>query len=277
MSGTFLKTFALITMVLDHLGLVFDNQFLRSVGRVAFILFAFSCAEGWRLTKDKDRYLCRLMVWAGVSQLPYMLLKGLTPVFWLNTLAICTGVMLAVRLFGDYRDTKCLSSNTGYLVLFIGSFFLPMILYQDVLGGVPVPMEMNVLYTMFVACLGMRCIDENLKDWGANLQFLCAVLFCGIYADYSVLGIALIMFLYWSDQKGIGRQCIVAVLWSFAVYMIGMNSPQDFAGALAGSLLILIYNRDKGAGPKWYRNAFYWFYPTHMMILWYLSCAKMLC
>ena len=110
MGSVVLKTAALLSMVCDHVGIAIGNDVLRAVGRVAFILFAFSCAEGYRLTRDKDRYLCRLMVWAGISQLPYMLFKGATPVFWVNGAVLCAVTRDACSCF--WRRSSCRWSCT---------------------------------------------------------------------------------------------------------------------------------------------------------------------
>lgn len=280
MSGTFLKTIALLTMVCDHIGVIMDNDVLRCIGRVAFILFAFSCAEGWRMTRDKDTYLCKLLVWACVSQMPYMLFKGATPVFWLNDAAICAGVILAIWFSGEFKDMDYLNESLSRPLLLIGAFLLPMVLYQDVPGGMPAAAGLNVLYTMAAACVGMRVIDNGIfgksSDVWSIFQFVFMLVFCGIKCDYSVFGIVLIMLMYKLDGKGLGYQAGAAVLWSAIIYIIGSDSPYEFIGALAGSLLILIYKRSKGAGPKWYRNVFYWFYPVHMLVLWLVSESGLL-
>lgn len=276
MGSIVLKTMALLSMVCDHVGIVVGNDVLRAIGRMAFILFAFSCAEGYRLTRDRDRYLCRLMIWAGISQFPYMLFKGATSVFWINGAALCAGVILAIWFFGAFSDTAYMGGHTGRLLLLIGSFLLPMVLYQDVPGSVPVPAGLNVLYTMAAACTGMSLIGKDRKGDQQFFVFLLMVVFCGLYCDYSVFGIALIMLFYAAEPKGKGWQFLVAVLWSFLVYMLGSDSLSEFVGALAGSMLVLAYDRSKGTCPKWYGSMFYWFYPLHMLVLWFLSCAELL-
>lgn len=276
MSGTLLKTIALLTMVTDHVGVVIDNGVMRCIGRVAFILFAFSCAEGWRLTRDKDAYLCKLLVWAGISQLPYMLFKGALPVFWINDVALFAGTILAIWMFGELKDISYLDGSMHRSLLLLGSFLLPMVLYQDVVGGVPEMAELNVLYTMAAACFGMKLIDNGLTDMPSLFQFILMLMFCGVKCDYSVLGIILIMVFYKLNDKGLRWQAGAAVAWSAFVYLFGSDAPMDFVGAIAGSMIIVFYNRSRGAGTKWYRNIFYWFYPVHMLLLWMISEAGIL-
>ena len=57
LSGNQLKLIALITMTVDHMGLILFDQFilLRIVGRLAFPIFAWMIAEGCRHTRRMGR------------------------------------------------------------------------------------------------------------------------------------------------------------------------------------------------------------------------------
>ncbi|MEG1687058.1 MAG: TraX family protein [Angelakisella sp.] len=76
MSGFWIKVIALVTMTLDHVGLLFfpEYDWLRAVGRVAFPLFAYCAAEGARYTHDRKGYLTRLLVLGALSEVPFDLL-----------------------------------------------------------------------------------------------------------------------------------------------------------------------------------------------------------
>lgn len=71
-----IKIIALLTMVVDHLGVfVFpDNIYLRLVGRLSFPLFAWAIANGAYHTKNVYKYLLRLGLLGIISQVPYLLL-----------------------------------------------------------------------------------------------------------------------------------------------------------------------------------------------------------
>ncbi len=58
MTTFLLKILAAITMTVDHAGLIlFGNEtWMRAVGRIAFPLYAFFIAEGFRYTKKRSRY-----------------------------------------------------------------------------------------------------------------------------------------------------------------------------------------------------------------------------
>lgn len=65
-----LKVVALLTMLIDHIGLIFFPQFFifRIIGRLAFPLFAFGIATGYSYTKDVKKYGQRIFLLALVSQ-----------------------------------------------------------------------------------------------------------------------------------------------------------------------------------------------------------------
>lgn len=68
-----LKIIALITMLIDHMGELFfrDYEILRVIGRVSFILYAFMLVEGTRHTKNFEKYLGKLLLWAFLSEVPF--------------------------------------------------------------------------------------------------------------------------------------------------------------------------------------------------------------
>ena len=61
-SASQLKKIALITMILDHMGLLLfpQTQIFRIIGRISFPIYAFLIAEGCRYTKNKYKYLLKI-------------------------------------------------------------------------------------------------------------------------------------------------------------------------------------------------------------------------
>lgn len=73
LSSNALKVIACICMLVDHVGLVLmDNRwYMRSVGRIAFPIFAFLIVQGFVHTSDIRKYILRLAVFALISEIPF--------------------------------------------------------------------------------------------------------------------------------------------------------------------------------------------------------------
>ncbi len=74
LSSNALKLIAMAAMVIDHAGVIFvgpEPSVWRSIGRIAFPIFAFMIAEGAVHTKNKPLYAVRLLAFSLISEVPY--------------------------------------------------------------------------------------------------------------------------------------------------------------------------------------------------------------
>ena len=73
-SGSLLKCIALVAMSADHCAVAFCDQssdpyfFMRTVGRIAFPIFAFFTIEGFVHTRDKRRYFTGILILGLLSE-----------------------------------------------------------------------------------------------------------------------------------------------------------------------------------------------------------------
>ena len=114
-----LKIIAVVSMLLDHLGLIiFPNViFLRVIGRIAFPIFAFCIAEGLYYTKSRKKYILTLLLFAIISQIPYYFI--FSTFFKFNVLFTFLIAILAIILIEQYSKSLKNSSvlvSTGYLI-----------------------------------------------------------------------------------------------------------------------------------------------------------------
>lgn len=68
-----LKLIALFTMFIDHLGMLFfpELTWMRTIGRIAFPIFAYQIALGFIYTRSRYKYALRLLLFAIIAQVPY--------------------------------------------------------------------------------------------------------------------------------------------------------------------------------------------------------------
>ena len=73
-----LKIIAMVSMVFDHVGLLFfpDVMIFRWIGRLAFPIFAYMIAEGCRYTKNRVKYLGMIGAMALAFQVVYFVAMG---------------------------------------------------------------------------------------------------------------------------------------------------------------------------------------------------------
>lgn len=109
MNARMLKLIAIITMTVDHIGLYLiedpslANDILRSIGRIAFPLFAYFIAVGFYKTSNIKRYFFRLLAYAVIVELcivGYFLATGVNfifeaNVFWVLVIGLLSLILLS--------------------------------------------------------------------------------------------------------------------------------------------------------------------------------------
>lgn len=81
-----LKRIALLTMTVDHIGKVLfpSSIFMRIIGRISFPLYSYLLVLGMESTRNVENYFSRLIVFAIISQAPFSLTFGYSPLEKLN-------------------------------------------------------------------------------------------------------------------------------------------------------------------------------------------------
>ena len=272
MTAFALKIIALLSMLVDHVGVVFDLHFgFRVVGRIAFPIFVFFVAEGFRHTKSPAKFLARLFVFALISQ----------PVF-----------AMAIR-GATFQESFALGWGTNiFFTLFLGGFII-----------VAYDWRTKCAKRTFVSEIPPRncgAVSWHMKQWAhplaAGLFFLAAMLGVAMVADvlsvdYGFYGALFIfaMYLvrrYWPPDTQWGKVATIGVMgafalwqhqqivrdglrWGFGIYptVVWLMIP----ATLLPVALVAWYNGKRGPGMKW---LFYIAYPLHLGVLVWLSTAQ---
>ena len=242
MSAFVLRIIACAAMLIDHIGYQYGIVFFRQLGRIAFPIFVFLICNGYRHTSSPLRYGLRLGIFALISQVPF-------------------------------------------------SLFCYNLLWQD---------KGNVFMTLFLSLVCIWWADRFWKKKNLRyLAFLPALAICALYyfqvwdSDYGIRGILLaLMFFFFAREKKKKPWILVAGMLIAIYYPVAIKCLQWFLGgavprvsswevtqiySLFALPLILSYNGQKGGTPgkplhvKLTQLGFYFFYPAHMLVLWFLQ------
>ncbi len=73
MTSFHLKLIAAVTMFIDHMGMILFPQYriFRIIGRLAFPIYAYCIAEGFRYTRNRKRYFLGIFLLGTLCQIVY--------------------------------------------------------------------------------------------------------------------------------------------------------------------------------------------------------------
>lgn len=239
--GAALKWIAMCSMVIDHIGAVvleYGLYYQGGADRMDFLL-----EQPW-----------------GVYLYPLSLLLRI-----LGRPAFLIYCFLLIEGFVHTKDRKRYGRN---LLLFGLISEIPFNL--AVVNRMFDPMYQNVFFELFIGFLILCRIEEaEKKTYGAkemNLVCLYTFIGCGaailLRADYNAVGILIIVFLY-RFRNSRRKQTVAAGLLGFIETLF----PTLGAGALA-AVPIWFYNGKRGKQKA--KFLFYWFYPLHLLILFWI-------
>lgn len=193
LSGNMLKVIAALSMVVDHVGLMFfpGVRVLRILGRLAFPIFAFMIAEGCRYTRSRKRYFGTVFALAVVCQVVYFLVDGSMYLSILFTFSLSILTIFALQFF-QVKQTA--SSALVFVSAVTGVYLLNRVFTIDYgFWGCMVP--------VFAALLRNSPFDRracNVLMLGFGLVFLSMDLGCNQF--WSLLAVPLL--LLYSGKRG---------------------------------------------------------------------------
>lgn len=246
MTTFFFKILAMLTMVCDHLGdYLFRIQaipetvsiVMRSIGRCAFLSYAFMMAEGYRHLKARPErfkdHLVKLMLLLLVSEIPYDYFEN-----------------KEIFVFGD---------QSVMFLLLIG--FVMLAAYEYFRGN----RKMQV-FTVFSAAAVSFFIHTNYRFAGVLLM-LGFYEYLRRFADWKMMKrlaylsvmMLIYIFIYTWARTNFGGPAAFAecFLRQWPWYITHMLMVIPFA----------LYNGKQGYRSKPFNLAYSWFYPAHLAIL----------
>ena len=124
MSIFVIKIIACITMFLDHVKYAIPNTrcfATEYLGRISFPLFAFLVGEGYYHTSNLKKYYARLVVFALISQIPFMLFRTLVGEWkMLNIMFTLILGLICINVFDKFEKKYYFSIPIIIAVIFVG-------------------------------------------------------------------------------------------------------------------------------------------------------------
>lgn len=245
MSALTLRIIACAAMLLDHIGYMTGDTYLRIIGRIAFPLFVYLIYSGFRHTSSRFRYAVRLAVFALISQVPFTLFSH-------NNIDFSHGNAMFTLLAG---------------LLCIWSL--------DALRKIPILRWASLLPTLIVCVLYYKRIISS--DYGIRGILFILVFYCfdgKTFPKRIFMTVGMLLSVFYSHILSLGVGVLKWLLGNGLVLpsMTRWQFLQIFS--LGALIFIFMYNGKKGNYPRGRKSAklvqygFYAFYPLHQLILW---------
>ncbi len=236
-------------MLIDHIGQFFINTpiILRQIGRISAPLFIFTACIGFKHTKNKIKYLKKLYFFSFLMS-----------------------VLSAILNFIISSPEKSYITNN-----FLATLFLIYVFIYIISSTINDKLKRNrYLYFFFLYNLLSVIIHVFLFSYDNHSIFaLLSIIPNIIYTEGGILIFSYgVLTYFYQDSKF--KLIILNTVISFAILLSGDLNLDfilnvNYQWMMIFSLIfILMYNKNKGKGHKYF---FYIFYPMHIAVLFMLS------
>ncbi len=226
-----LHIMAMLFMLCDHLWgtIVKGNDWLTCIGRLTFPIFAFLIVEGYFHTKNLKKYVCRLLLFAVISEIPFNLAMG-SRIFYPIHQNVLWSFLIAIGLIHWNEKVK------------------EKQLWKRILVGIA------------TVCIGYAAGLITFVDYNQAGIFMVLVFYFFRKRKWWCCLAQLILFWYINFEM-IGG-------FSYQVELMGQThfiARQGFA--LLALIPIWLYRGKQGYHNKALQYGYYAFYPLHLLIL----------
>lgn len=246
LSGNTLKTIAIVAMLIDHIAHVFVPYggalylIMRTIGRITGPVMFYMVAEGFYYTRNKNKYMLRLALFAAISYLPFILcFSGWTS---FDTWQGFVNFNVIYTIFLGVCALRLRHSNLNPVMKWGGIVLMVALsLFGDwAISGV-------VIIVLF---------DYFRGDFKKQAFAYCLVIFM---QSTSILAYPVYVLLGYYESFD----------WSmYASILVNL-------GMFIPIFLLQFYNGKKGSGGALAKYGFYIFYPGHLLILYLIQTFAM--
>jgi len=255
LNATTIKIIAIALMAIDHIHQMFSwagvSVALKWFGRPVFPLLLFIMAESFYHTRDRKKFLFRLLVGAWFMVILNAVLQALLPnhdVVLMNSAFMTFFVAGLYMLFWDMLVAGVKARSAKKITAAILLCFVP------VLTGLPALL-----------------IVQLANHWSLPFPVLrllinACLLLPSVFTQEAGLIMAVGILFYITRTR---RWAQIAVLAAFSVFYfaVGNDAAHQWLMVFA-AIPMLLYNGEKGHGLKYF---FYIFYPAHIYLLYIIA------
>lgn len=248
-------------MLFDHISYLFppDNPAVAYIGfisRLTAPTMALSIAEGYHYTRNVKKYMKRLIIFAVISYIPYVLYR--------------TENILPIQLFSG--------QSTPMFYREAGAVLIEPNIFIKALNSVLVIHETSVIFTLFLGLCTIYLWDKvNISKY-LKLAITLLILWISAFSNWQYILILLCLIFYFlkeNPKKMWFAFSIVALLYIFTVRIFANPfAPaltMDFVPFKIGIFLVplffMCYNGKAGHKSSFNKWFFYIFYPAHLLAL----------
>lgn len=252
-NATNLKLCAILLMLFDHVHQMFVPMgapiWLTYLGRPVFPILLFLAADSFHYTRDRKKYLRRLLVGSWVMTISSFVLQNLLPnkeVVMMNNAFSTFFVAGLYMLFWDRFVEGIRERSAKKIITAILLCFVPLLTAAPMLA------------------VGQLSFNPNIPAIAIRALAMVALLIPSVLSVEGGIVMVALGVAFYIFRKHRWAQIGVLLALSVLLYMRG-----DFQWMMAfAAIPMFLYNGEKGRGMKYF---FYIFYPAHIWILYTVS------
>lgn len=227
-----LHILAMALMLSDHMWATITpgHEWMHSVGRIAYPIFAFMVAEGFFLTHNRKKYILRMLVFALLSEVPFDWMYGASAFYPYHQNVLWT---FLIALLGMLIIEKVKEKEKLWLTILTGGLTLASCSLLSLA-------TMTDYYAAGVVTVFIFYFFNQRKWWCFLGQFLA---------------------MYWLNVEVLAGR-----VFPFEIFGMKFELVQQGL-ALVALLPIWLYRGKQGWHSKGFQYFCYAFYPVHILIL----------
>ncbi len=254
LNATHIKIIAIILMVFDHIHQMFAHAgapiWLTWLGRPVFVMFLFAAADSFHYTRDRKKYLTRLLLGSWFMTVFSVILQ--TMILLNDNIALMNNAFSTFfvaglyMLFWDILLSGIKEKRAGKIAGAILLFFAPVLAALPSLWVASLEISPPWLFQTLIVLTGL--IPNILFVEGGPLMV--------------ILGLLLYVLRKWRWAQ------VAAVAAYSALLFVSSSDPSNPWLMIFAIIPMLLYNGEKGRGMK---HFFYIFYPAHIYLLYIIA------